>query len=264
MKPKPCCLLVLLAVSLGSSANAIPPFLKTFAGTYKVPYGSELFKARCTTCHIATGPPKHNPYGAALKLQVERSANKTLTVAMLKEVEAEDSDGDGFSNLAEIAAGTLPGEASSHPVKGAALPPVVTKKPQDGLARLIPGHSFHPLIVHFPIALFLFGVFLEALGHFRKLPELRTLAIWNLAFGAIASLGAVTTGIAAWLRLGFPLEGNVLTHLLLGSSSAILMCVIAIWRRQGVHDNKFYWFLLLLTAVAVGLTGHIGASIVYG
>ncbi|MEZ5432020.1 MAG: hypothetical protein R3F31_12780 [Verrucomicrobiales bacterium] len=32
----------------------------------------------------------------------------------------EDSDGDGFGNLAEVAAGTLPGQAASHPVASSA------------------------------------------------------------------------------------------------------------------------------------------------
>ena len=58
----------------------------------------------CNLCHTSS-IPNLNPYGAAYK-----SAGRNT--AALAAIEALDSDGDGFSNLAEIQALTFPGNAN--------------------------------------------------------------------------------------------------------------------------------------------------------
>jgi len=75
----------------------------------------------CTLCH--TSPPTTNPYGAALVAQGAMATN--ITPAMFVAVEGLDSDGDGFSNIDEINAGTLPGDPTSFP----SFPPPDTTAP---------------------------------------------------------------------------------------------------------------------------------------
>ncbi len=60
----------------------------------------------CSLCH--TSAPALNSYGAAL-------ATLPVTAAKLTAVESADSDGDGFSNIEEINAGTYPGDPNSKP-----------------------------------------------------------------------------------------------------------------------------------------------------
>jgi hypothetical protein len=61
----------------------------------------------CSTCHTSSIPAL-NAYGADYKSN-GRSASALATI------EPTDSDGDGYTNLQEINAGTNPGDASSHP-----------------------------------------------------------------------------------------------------------------------------------------------------
>jgi hypothetical protein len=75
--------------------------------TYKYGADSEAAKAKCSLCHVSKMGGKLNPYGTDLKGAT--GGSKTLTAAMLKAVEAKDSDGDGKSNGAELKAGGLPG-----------------------------------------------------------------------------------------------------------------------------------------------------------
>ncbi|MBI4226676.1 MAG: hypothetical protein HY600_00215 [Candidatus Omnitrophica bacterium] len=71
----------------------------------------------CKTCHQGAIGKKGdlNAYGLALqqaKAKTPADAKK-LTPAEIKAVEAQDADGDGISNAAEVAAGTNPGDPAS-------------------------------------------------------------------------------------------------------------------------------------------------------
>ncbi|MEP0767253.1 MAG: hypothetical protein HRF45_13025, partial [Fimbriimonadia bacterium] len=56
---------------------------------------------------------KLNPYGQALDKLVQADKGKKLTAEILKKLNDVDSDGDGVKNLAEIKAGTMPGDPKS-------------------------------------------------------------------------------------------------------------------------------------------------------
>ncbi len=103
-------------MALAVTALAKPPFLQTFQATYKVKPGTDLAKASCGTCHA--GPPKLNPYGMDVKKAMEAAKSEVVTPDILKKVEKLDSDKDGAANIAEIKAGTLPGDPKSKPAKG--------------------------------------------------------------------------------------------------------------------------------------------------
>lgn len=96
--------LVLTIVS--GAAFATVAWQKVFNNLYKPDACTELAKAKCQICHTKkTGGPL-NPYGKALN-------GKKADAASLKSVENLDSDKDGKTNIKEIKAGTLPGDAKS-------------------------------------------------------------------------------------------------------------------------------------------------------
>ncbi len=83
--------------------------MTTFNSLYTPAANSQLKKSRCVVCHRRpSGKGGLNCYGAALN-------EKTASADSLKSVESLDSDKDGFSNIDEIRAGTLPGKACSKP-----------------------------------------------------------------------------------------------------------------------------------------------------
>jgi len=267
---KPGALRTIVALSIlaiAAVSEAKPKFLDLFIATYKPDAASALGQAKCGICH--TTPPKRNPYGKDLKKLIDASSDGDLTVDMLKQVENIDSDGDGWSNGDEIKQGFLPGDPSSHPPgtapKGAKKSDVTTSSSSSSASSsLIPSNGFHPVVIHFPIALFIFGLFLEFVGLWKKIPALAVAAHWNLT-GALVSLAIVApTGIAAWLIGEHKLEGNMLIHLLLAISSLVLMSVTLVARKKLGNESKVYWTILILAAVIVGLTGHFGGQMVYG
>lgn len=245
-------------------ASATPEIWEAYRNHYGFGAESDAFKANCLNCH--TAPPEHNAFGKLIKhTMMGQGTPKQLTPAVFKLVEGEDSDGDGWTNGEEAQQGFNAGDPKSRPAgsppKAAAMPPQAMSE-----SPFMPRHTFHPVIVHFPIALFIFGAFLEFLGRYRKDDVVRGVAFWNLLFGTIATLVAIPTGFIAALRLGYPLAVGtpVFLHLSLGISAALLMLGVVLWRRTNLVTHKAYWMLLALAAAAVGIAGHFGGQMVYG
>ncbi len=95
-------LLVFSVVSLlSASAFAMPGYFEKFKKTY--PAAKAI--AKCTICHNGSGYKDRNDFGKDF-------ANNGHD---FKAIEGFDSDVDSFTNLAEITAGTLPGNRDSHP-----------------------------------------------------------------------------------------------------------------------------------------------------
>jgi len=85
---------------------------KVFNDLYKPADGTALKKAKCLSCHLKpNGKGGTNAYGKQF------GKKKDLDAAALRAVENKDPDKDGASNIAEIKAGTLPGDAKSKPPK---------------------------------------------------------------------------------------------------------------------------------------------------
>ena len=227
----------------------------------------------CTLCHDAVaGPPKLNPYGASVKSALDKANAKDLTPAVLKSIEDLDSDGDGFSNIEEINADTLPGDPKSHP---AGAPKTAAKKvdpsesaepsPFDIKGIILAKHAQHPIIVHFPIGLFIASLLFDIIARFKKSTALNMAAYYNVVMAAVTGLLSVITGIICWqwkLR-GSALEGNLKLHLILGIVTSLLMFVLWAVRKNQVKKpaqavSIGYLILALITAAVIALTGHVG------
>ena len=86
------------------------------------------------------------------------------------------------------------------------------------LDQYVPKHSLHPMFVHFPIALFLFGAGLEVFGWRRKDATMRQAGWWALLFGSLSTVVAVPTGLMVFLRSGFQTDGGNICRIAAGGS----------------------------------------------
>jgi predicted membrane protein DUF2231 len=69
--------------------------------------------------------------------------------------------------------------------------------PFDLKDSLLAAHAQHPVIVHFPIALFIASAVFEALAAWRKQPLFATVAYYNLVGAAVSIPFTIATGIGA-------------------------------------------------------------------
>lgn len=97
-------------------AVAKAPDSLLFKQLYAPKEGTDLAKALpCLACHTKMPPDKTvNPYGADV---AKAAGGKAVDEKAFRAVEKLDSDKDGFSNIDEIKAGTLPGDPKSKPKK---------------------------------------------------------------------------------------------------------------------------------------------------
>jgi len=98
---------LLFLIGISGTVYATQTRYDSFAAKY--PNSTTLTTFSCNTCHNPSSFPARNPYGAAYA-----AANHNFTT-----IESTDSDGDGYTNLAEITAGTNPGDSASHPTPAA-------------------------------------------------------------------------------------------------------------------------------------------------
>ena len=136
--------------------------------------------------------------------------------------------------------------------------------PFDVKAALLAGHAQHPVIIHFPIGLFIASVVFDLLAVWRKQPMLAAVAYYNLLGAALAIPIAIATGVGAWQWQleGATIKGNLRLHMICAVTSALLIFLLS-WirsraRNKGSSLSIGYWALTLVALVVITLTGHLG------
>lgn len=277
--------LSLLAIlSLATVGLSKPEFLEQLE---KLPQMEPAKRAKaegCNLCH--TNPPRRNEFGRAVHDAMEAAGKEEVNAALLTALADGDADGDGVSNGEEFRQDTLPNDRASKPGQPDAISPPTRgggiagaraidldpgqtessepEEEENEQGEMIPDHRFHPALVHFPIALFLFGALLDWQGAKRKNSVWREAGWLALAAGTIMTVPAMATGWAAYLANGYAFEGEPMRHLIAGHVAFLLMVGTTLMRRQRTPESIPYWSLLAMAAVAVGVAGHLGSTLVFG
>jgi len=142
----------------------------------------------------------------------------------------------------------------------------------EGLDRAIRfAGKFHPLVIHFPIALVMGAALAEILALLAGGRFFADAARFGIVLGALGAAGAVPLGWAAGAYANYPDElAFVLTlHRWVGTATGLLIvaaCVLSeVSRRSaGGRVRLAYRVLLFASAGLVGLTGFLGGSLIYG
>src|SRR5205814_702922 len=105
-------------------------------------------------------------------------------------------------------------------------------------AALLARHAQHPVITHFPIALFIASVLFELLAIWRKNPVFASVAYYNLMGAAMTLPFAIATGLGAWRWQleGSAVKGNLRLHLICALTSASLIFLLC-WMRTRLRAN---------------------------
>jgi uncharacterized membrane protein len=139
--------------------------------------------------------------------------------------------------------------------------------PFDVKAALLAGHAQHPVIIHFPIGLFIASVVFDLLAVWRKKPILAAVAYYNLLGAALTLPLAIATGLGAWQWQleGATLKGNLRLHMICALTSALLIFFLC-WMRsrlrvKNISPGVSYAAVTLFALMAITLTGHLGGIV---
>jgi uncharacterized membrane protein len=137
------------------------------------------------------------------------------------------------------------------------------------LYNMVEVHPFHPLVVHFPIALTGAGLFFILLALWRRSDELERVAFANIALATVSTLVAGLTGM---VENNSTYDGEapnatakiVLASLLLGVTSLV---AVARWRNPRLFHSSARLLYIGGYFVSFGLVavlGFLGGVILYG
>ena len=143
----------------------------------------------------------------------------------------------------------------------------ISVNPFDLKAALLAGHAQHPVIIHFPIGLFIASVVFDLLAVWRKKPILAAVGYYNLLGAALTLPLAIATGLGAWQWQleGATLKGNLRLHMICAVTSALLIFFLC-WMRsrlraKNISPGVSYVTVTLFALMAITLTGHLGGIV---
>lgn len=130
---------------------------------------------------------------------------------------------------------------------------------------------FHPVIVHFPIALSILAALAAVVGRFRASEPFRHTARIAMHGAAITAIPAILLGWFAAAATPHPgLDAVLAWHRWLGTAAgagliAVAVCTELAYRQ--VNHSRWTWLAIIgsvVMALVVGLVGHLGGILVFG
>jgi uncharacterized membrane protein len=136
---------------------------------------------------------------------------------------------------------------------------------------LLPG--WHPLVVHFPLALIVTATLMLTLARVvrsgRLAATLATVGTWNLCLGAVGVFFALGTGLAAvmGLNVGAAAHQAISSHVKSAVVTTLLVLLAAVWRGSGTdadsRPSSLFLVIVWAATAALVVTGYRGGQNVY-
>lgn len=244
----------------------------------------ETFAIRCVQCHGPDVPRPKGKFGYVLDLK-RVAGNPKLVVPfdpaaskLWQDVENNDMPPDGAKAgpLSEPEKRLIHAwiEAGAPRPLAATTQPGATPAATSGAAQSFRVRSLrllgklHVPMVHFPIALLAAAAAGDVWFAWRKHRGIHPTVRFCILFGAAGALVAAGLG---WIHAPYSGFGSASRGLLLHrwagtSAAALAVFTLIAAERDGRNDRRGRVFvaMLVLTAIAVAVTGHLGGTLVYG
>ena len=137
----------------------------------------------------------------------------------------------------------------------------------------ISASEWHPMTVHFPLALAITGAFTLSASCIRGLARhskaLATVGTWNVCLGAAGSLCALGTGLAAVVSIHVhsAARAAVALHVKWAIFTSMALLLLAVWRGAGnaqdARPSRVFLVVLWAVTAALIVTGYLGGQNVY-
>ena len=128
--------------------------------------------------------------------------------------------------------------------------------------------DFHPITVHFPIALLVVSAGLSVVLRFKHIANLRETSWLLLWIGTLGALVASVTGVISHFE-ATDLHDVIETHQMWSFAVTVFFIALTIWRwrsrarRTDVGESPLYLILILIGMIGLILSGMTGGDLVY-
>lgn len=131
----------------------------------------------------------------------------------------------------------------------------------------IASHPIHPMLISFPIGLWITALVLDLIGISRGVATLWAAGFYCVIAGCVGAVLAAIPGTLDWFTVVPPQSSAKRRGLLHGSINvAALLLYIYIAYRQGTalaRPDGMTMFLLVVGAMMLGISGWLGGTLVY-
>ncbi len=131
-------------------------------------------------------------------------------------------------------------------------------------------YLFHPMIVHFTIALFLFTVLLDILGLILKKDSFHVASWYSLIASGIAVIFTVIAGLIAESMVNAsPAAQDIIEiHEKIGFSILTIILSLVIWRivlkgKMPVKGRTLFLVISVIGVIIITIGGYFGGELVY-
>jgi len=123
----------------------------------------------------------------------------------------------------------------------------------------------HPMVVHFPIALFMTASLFTLLALFFEHHSFEVTSFYLIILGAISSPFAMATGLLTWwINYRLKLNSFVKRKIQLSILLLIFEVILILWRiSQPEISHPIYVVMMILLTPIVGLLGYYGGQLTF-
>jgi uncharacterized membrane protein len=123
-------------------------------------------------------------------------------------------------------------------------------------------HPIHPMLVAFPIGLWIFSLICDLVHRFGgSSPNWEVVAKYTMIAGIIGALIAAVPGFIDLLSLPWSVKRTALVHMTINLVVVVLYIVNAWMRSGGVSDGAIW--LSVLSVILLAISGWLGGKMVY-
>lgn len=133
----------------------------------------------------------------------------------------------------------------------------------------IAGHPIHPMLIPFPLALWVTSFVVDVLFYFLRHPTLLVIAKFMLAAGCIAAIGAAIFGIIDWLAINNGAVKRVANWHARLNVAALVVFAISLFLRIGSYSDlvgrrlTIPFLLSFVGVILITISGWLGGELVF-
>lgn len=133
----------------------------------------------------------------------------------------------------------------------------------------IAGHPIHPMLIPFPLALWVTSFVVDILFYFLRHPTLLVVAKFMIAAGCLGALAAAIPGIIDWLSIKNGDVKKVANWHARLNITALVVFAISLFLRMGSYSHlvgrklTIPFLLSLVGVILIAISGWLGGELVF-